>query len=204
MFNRYLNKPLVLQDQSNEVCITWDQLYGYCGPDQLIATSVSYRLFEQAFRELSPNTPPRREQISLLTAFPGRGLLECIEMITRLASLAPHRLILDTDAGPQHAPIAYIGRFYFEIQISDKRKSFCPIDGFFDDEFRHQVSSFQNKSLNKQEYQNYIAFKWNKVQSIMNHSDNIFVSQDIPAHPYTEDITPSWFGLEKYRKLHEK
>ena len=203
MFNRFLNIPLILKDQRDTVSITWDQLYGYCGPTQVIATALAYRIFEQAFRELCPTETPRRDEIGVLTAFPGRGILECIELITRLPSLAAHRLEVNPHSGPQEAPIAYIGRFYFEVQIKDFRKSFRPVPGHFDDEFRHQVSSWQNRELNEKEYKDYMSYKWNKAQSILNYEEDFFITESIPSRSLAPKGKPQWYGLKDYADLHK-
>ena len=202
MFNRYLNRPLVLTDQRDPVSISWDQLYAYCGPTQVIATAVASRLFEQAIRELSPRTAPRRNEMALLTAFPGRGILECIEMVTRIPTLAPHRLTVDPQAGPAEAPTAYIGRFYFEVQIGKDRRSYLPAPGYFDDEFRSRVSSFQNRRLKDEEYASYMAFKWRKAQSIMNHEGDFFSSKAIPPTLLEPEGKAGWYGLQAYADIH--
>ncbi|MDC7233958.1 MAG: hypothetical protein PQJ58_12065 [Spirochaetales bacterium] len=203
MFNRFLNQPLILKDQRDPVAISWDQLYGYCGPTQVIATALAFRLFEQAFRELTPDAMPERDKISVLTAFPGRGILECIEMITRIPSLAAHRIDVKPDAGSREAPTAYIGRFYFEVQHGESRRSYRPVPGYFDDEFRNQVASWQNKEMSGIEYDNYMSYKWDKAQSILNHTGNLFISEAVPPRSLEPAGKARWFGLKEYADLHK-
>lgn len=203
MFNRFLNQPLTLVDQRDPVSITWGQLYSYLGSSQVIASALTYRLFEQAIRELSPTRPPRRDEMSFLTAFPGRGVLEGVEHLTRIVTMAPERLILDPEAGPAAAAPAYIGRFYFEVQIGSLRRGFYPVDGFFDETFSNQVATWQDKDMSDEEHDSYMSYKWNKAQSILNHKANLFLSFEVPALPLGEYESPSWYGLTKYADLHK-
>jgi hypothetical protein len=202
MFNRFLNHQLILIDQRDTIRISWDQLFGYCGPSQVIATTLAFRLFEQAIREMSPHTAPKRDEMGILTAFPGRGILECIEMITRIPTLASHRLTVAPEAGPPEAPSAYIGRFYFEVQIGNERRSYIPIPDYFDDEFRTQVALFQNKKLNDAEYHSYMSYKWQKAQSIINYDGEFFKSEILPPLSLEPEGKAQWYGLQSYADLH--
>lgn len=200
MYNRYQDVPLRLRDQRDEVSVTWNAIYSYCGPSQVIATALFYRLAEQAFRELSPGQPPRREDMAFLTAFPGRGVLECLEIVTRLPTLAPDRVRLDLQAGPPEAPPAFAGRFYFELQVEDRRRSYVPVGDYLDDEFRSQVAEWQHATMDEKQYAAYMAFKWGKAQALMNHQGDLFSSASQPAIPLSE-MREGWFGLESYQRL---
>lgn len=200
MFNRYQDVPLRLRDQGDEISVTWNALYSYCGPSQVIATALFYRLAEQAFRELSSEQPPRREALAFLTAFPGRGVLECLEIVTRLPTLAPDRVQLDLEAGPPEAPAAFAGRFYFEFQIGDRRRSYVPVGDYLDDEFRSQVAAWQHTVMNEEQYNSYMDFKWKKAQALMNHRGDLFLSAPQPALQLS-DPREGWFGIESYRRL---
>lgn len=194
-------RPLNLRDGREAVSLNWDMLYAYCGPSQIIATALCYRLFEQAFRELSPAAAPAREDLSLLTAFPGRGVLECVELITRIPSLRSGRLELDTRTLRPGAAPSLEGCFYFEVQNASKRRSYTAAPEYFDKEFLHMVGMWQNREMNRQEYERYMAYKTAKGEALLKHKGDLFRSAEIPARKYepAQEIC-EWYGLSAYGK----
>lgn len=196
-------EKLLVADQREVLAISREMLYAYCGSSQIIAVSLFHRLMEQAFRELSPGEVPRRDQISFLTAFPGRGILECIELVLRLPSLAPQRLVLDVDAGPSEAPAAFAGRFYFEVQIKDCRRGYYPPAAYLDATFRAQVAAWQDKPMNDGEYRSYMEYKTAKARSLASHEGDLFVSFPVAARD-VPSLAESWFGHPAYRKLYSQ
>ncbi|MBN2510832.1 MAG: hypothetical protein JXB03_11170 [Spirochaetales bacterium] len=196
-----MEHAISLTDYNTELRIHYQQLFAYCGPSQIIATALCIRLFEQAFREMSPVRPPGRETLGFLTAFPGRGVLECVELITRIPSLYPGRFVLDIDAGPENAPAANTGRFYFEVQCEGKRRSYTLIDGFADDEFRRQVKNFQALVPGQPGYNEYMAYKQKKTAEMMACPHDMFTSAAMSPFPLKSPASPTWYGLEAYKTL---
>jgi len=196
-----MESVLLIQDQKDELSINWNMLYAYCGPSQLIASALFYRLAEQAFKELSPLEVPKREDFAFLSAFPGRGILECIELTLRLPSLAPQRLHLDLEAGPEEAPKALQGRFYFEIQIADERRAYYPAAQYFDEEFLHQVKTWQHADLSQKEYDAYMKYKWAKAKALLEHPGKLFHSSSLKALDL-EPLKETWYGHPDYTNLY--
>lgn len=197
-----MDKLLRVADQREVLEISQPMLLAYCGSSQIIATALIYRLMDQAFGELSPRLPPRRDRMAFLTAFPGRGVLECVEMVMRLPSLAPERLVLDLEAGPPEAPSAFKGRFYFEIQVEDRRRGYWPVPGYLDDEFRHQVATWQGKSMDDAQYRAYLDYKEAKARTLLEHQGPLFVSLPLEAGNLAAP-RESWFGHGAYRDLYD-
>lgn len=137
---------LLVEDQDGVVAIGRDDLVRYAGPSQIVASALCLRLFARAFADLSPERPPRRDDIHVLTAFPGDGILDCVEMITRARTRG--RLTIDTEAGPADAPPSVIGRFYFEIRIGNKGRGYTLKPGYFTADFVDMVRRFQNGAAN--------------------------------------------------------
>ena len=168
------------------VAIGRDDLLKYTGPSQIIACTLAFRLFARAFADLSPHAPPRRERISVFTAFPGEGVLDCIEMITR-ARTRGERLVVDPDGGPSSAPPAPLGRFYFEIRIDDERdgaagRAYWPLPGYFDPPFVEWVTRFQEGEGTIAEQQEYIAFKHALIGRLMGAPDDaLFASAPLAS-----------------------
>jgi hypothetical protein len=99
---------VTVADQDGQVAIGRDDLVRYAGPAQIVASALCLRLFARALEDLSLGVPPHRDSIRVLVAFPGDGILDCIEMITRARTRG--HLIIDTEAGPADAPLARVGR----------------------------------------------------------------------------------------------
>ena len=158
--------------------ISRDDLLKYAGPGQLIASALMLRLYRLAFSELSPEGPPERASIRVLTAFPGDGILACSEMITR--AWTQGRLTIDTEAGPTEAPAALPGRFYFEVSVGERGRGYWVRPGFFDDEFRCQVICFQEGQGTPEEQAGYLAYKSALVGRLLGVSDSaLFESCDL-------------------------
>ncbi len=148
---------LVVDDRDGTIAFTRDDLVKYAGPSQIVAAAVVFRLFERAFADLSPDRPPHRDAIDILVAFPGEGILDCIEMITRARSR--DRLTIDIAAGPAEAPPSVIGRFYFEIGVPAGRRGYWLSPGYFDDVFLDLVRKHQDGRGNAEERANYLRRK---------------------------------------------
>ncbi len=102
--------------------------------------------------------PPERTDISVLTAFPGSGVLDCIEYVTRARTLNDGRLVVDTTAGPPEAPAAIEGKFSFEVEIAARKQGYWPMQKYFDDTFPQMVAHYQDKdsaSAHQAAYQDY-------------------------------------------------
>ncbi|AWK89681.1 hypothetical protein DEW08_27230 (plasmid) [Azospirillum thermophilum] len=154
-----------MRDAGETVAITRQDLLTYSGPSQLIASALMFRLFEQAFADLSPDGPPERRAIAMLVAFPGDGVLDGVEMVTRARTGG--RLTIDTDAGPSDAPPSLVGRFYFEVAIGGRRRGYWPAEGYFTDQFRDQVARYQDGGGTAQEQAAYLAFKHQLVGRLL-------------------------------------
>lgn len=133
---------LTVRDQDGLVAIGRDDLVRYAGPGQIVATALCFRLFARAFADLSPAEPPYRDSIRVLVGFPGPGILDCIEMITRARTR--DRLTIDTDAGPPEALPAIIGRFYFEIAVGTAVRGYRLAEGYFTEAFVEQIRRHQD------------------------------------------------------------
>lgn len=172
-----MNNFLVVAEREGELALGRDDLLKYAGPSHIVACALSFRLFQRAFRDLSPGKPPMRGSISVRTAFPGEGVLDCIEMIARARTRG--RLMIDTSLGPDEAPPAPEGRLYFEIAIGSNALAYWPKPGFFDDPFVDMVIRYQNGAGSMAERQAYFEFKHATIARLMSASDDaLFVGKE--------------------------
>ena len=169
---------LIVGDSDGAVALTRDDLVKYAGPSQIVAATVVFRLFEKAFADLSPRRPPHRDTIDVLVAFPGDGILDCVEMVTRARTR--ERLTIDTVAGPAEAPPSIIGRFYFEIGLPSGRRGYWLAPGYFDDVFLDLVRKHQDGRGSGEERALYLRSKQELIGRLMGASrDELFNVQTL-------------------------
>ncbi|MDR0642921.1 MAG: hypothetical protein LBG07_10730 [Treponema sp.] len=151
-------------------------LYAYCGPGQIIASALMFRLFERAFRDLSPELPPDREDIQFLAGFPGTGIAECVELVTRIRTRHPERFTVDPLAPPPEAPLTASGALYFEVQVGERRRGYWPPGALFDDVFRKNVGLYQDGGGTVEEQKEYLSYKKRLSAAILRFPDDGFFS----------------------------
>jgi hypothetical protein len=155
-------------------------LYAYCGPTQIIASALMFRLFERAFRDLSPQSPPDREDIRFLTGFPGTGIAECVELVTRIQTRHPERFSVQEETVPQEAPRAGGGALYFEVQIKERRKGYWPHRDLFNDTFRKNVELYQDGGGTAEEQEAYMTYKKQLAAAILHAPlESFFSSRNV-------------------------
>lgn len=133
---------VTVREPEGHVAIGYDDLVRYAGPGQIVAAALCLRLFERAFRDLSPAQPPLRDDVRVTVGFPGPGILDAVEMITRARSR--DRLRVDLALGAPAAPPALIGRLAFTIAVAAARRSYAVADGLFTPAFLDQVRAYQD------------------------------------------------------------
>ncbi|WP_181015388.1 hypothetical protein, partial [Alkalispirochaeta sphaeroplastigenens] len=119
---------------------------------------------------------------ALLTAFPGEGILEALELVTRVPSRHPERLVIDPSAGPDEAPPVPGGRFYLEIQVGQRRRGYWPSRDLIDDRFRGQVERFQEGAGTAREQEQYRRYKEETARHILQMEEGeLFTSRPVPG-----------------------
>lgn len=170
---------LAVRDQDGMVAIGRDDLVRYAGPGQIVASALCLRLFDRAFEDLSPGAVPHRDDIRVLVGFPGEGILDCVEMITRARTRG--RLTIDTRAGPAETPPAPVGRFYFEVAIGARRRGYRLADGFFTPEFVELVTRHQDGAGTPAERDVYQRAKHDLVGRLLGAPDQaLFHACEVP------------------------
>ncbi|WP_333824554.1 hypothetical protein [Pinisolibacter sp.] len=130
------NAPIRILDHGTELAITYDDCIRYHGRTSIGGVALGFRLLQLALADLSPGRVPERAEISLRTAFPGPGLRDAIEMVTRAVSRRAY--VVDEALAPldaPDAPEAVAGRLWFEITIAGARQTYAVVDGAMSEEF---------------------------------------------------------------------
>lgn len=172
---------IAMRDQDGLVAIGRDDLVRYAGPSQIVASALCLRLFARAFADLSPNEPPLRDDIRVLTAFPGDGIIDCVEMITRARTKG--RLVIDPTAGPEEAPPSIVGRFYFEVAVGRKARGYWLARGFFTDAFVEQIRRHQDGDGSPREIADYQIAKHALIGRLLGAPDEeLFHSMELSSY----------------------
>lgn len=171
---------VTVADQDGLVAIGRDDLVRYAGPSQIVASALVLRLFARAIADLSPDAPPHRDDIRVLVAFPGDGILDCVEMISRARTRG--RLTIDIEAGPPEALPSIVGRFYFEVAVGDRRRGYWLRPGYFTDAFVAQIRRHQDGAGTPEELDDYQIAKHALIGRLLGAPDAaLFDSKEIPA-----------------------
>ena len=161
---------LTVCDEEGEMSFNREDLIRYSGQGHLIASALVMRVLSDAFARLSPGKVPDRKQIRVLSAFPGLGVRDHIELVTR--AVTDGRYIVDTSAGPDYAPTSAIGgRMYFVVAVGEKAISYVMNPDIFNDRWRQEVAAFQKGASTPEEHARYVAYKYEVVGELMTRQD---------------------------------
>ncbi|MBQ9239710.1 MAG: hypothetical protein IJ164_00060 [Duodenibacillus sp.] len=98
-------------DHGVPLSVTFEACRLYHGEDSIGGLALGYRLLAWALPQLA-DAPLERGEISFATAFPGPGLKDAVEMVTRAVSRGMLRVL---SSAPALAPEGVYGRMYFEV-----------------------------------------------------------------------------------------
>ncbi len=157
---------LTVADQQGNIIFQLEDLMRYSGLSGLIASGVVLRLLGKAFADLSPNRPPNRSEIFVLSSFPGSDVVDGIELVTKAVSTG--RYILDTEKAPKEAPPSPVGgRLYFEVLYHGKSFAYTFSPEIFNQEWFNQVLKNQKGCDSAEEHSKYLQFKFSVLGKLI-------------------------------------
>ena len=124
--------PIEVIDHGTLLRVSFADCVAYHGRTSIGGLALGYRLLQHAFARLSPGTAPDRDSISVFTAFPGPGLRDALELVTRVVTRGAYKA---DPAADVPAPAGVTGRMYFEVEIGGRRLRLALVDGALDPEF---------------------------------------------------------------------
>lgn len=127
--------------RGSEISISHDDLLEHTSLNNVVAAALCYRLLHWMFSVLSPGKPPERSKIVFRVAFDGPGIIDCLELATGAKS--DHRIHFDPRCAQPGAPLAPVGRFYFEATYNGRSCSAYPNPSIFPPGFVDKVRRFQ-------------------------------------------------------------
>ncbi|EIY6034186.1 hypothetical protein MM859_005260 [Escherichia coli] len=123
-----------IKDHGVELKIPLDACILYHGRDSIGGMVLGFRLIQWALKDICGNVIPEREDITFKTAFPGPGLRDAVEMVTRAVTRGAY-FIIDEKNAPQESPEGVYGRLYFEIFVGNQSRKVSLVPGAVNDEF---------------------------------------------------------------------
>ncbi len=115
-----------------EIDVSFDGCIMYHGVDSIGGLALGFRLMKWAIEKLSPEKAPERSTIRFATAFPGPGLRDAVEMVSRAVTRGAYTVLTEA---PDIAPEGVYGHMYFEISVGEKTLKVCLAPGVFSEEF---------------------------------------------------------------------
>ena len=124
---------LRIRDHDEVISITFDDIVKYHGRSSIAGAAHGFKAMERAFPLLSPDQPPDRYLIVVVSGFPGGGARDAFEMVTRAASGDRFRVAPEL-AGPE-VPEAPGGHFFFRLQYGTAVVNLALRDGLVPEQF---------------------------------------------------------------------
>lgn len=75
--------PIVVRDGEDLISIDFADVEKYHVQGSIGGAALGFRVMQAGFAALYPDSPPRREAISIVTGHPGPGFRDAIELVTR-------------------------------------------------------------------------------------------------------------------------
>lgn len=121
-----------VQEQGTAVRFSFDEMLRYSGPGSPGGVALGFRLMERAFALLEPNGVVERRVVAFRTAFPGPGVRDACELVTR--SLTDGRYVVDPALErPERGHGLRL--FVFQVTYRGRSVSLLLQEGFVTDEF---------------------------------------------------------------------
>lgn len=165
-------KTITVTDQDGDIELSYDDLLKYASRANVIASALMIRVCGLAFKHLSPDAPVERRKLYWRLGFPGPGLVDCVEMISH--AVRDGRCLQQPEHHHPHAPFSINGQFVFEVSYEGKTIVIWPDKSLFDDEFRKQVSTWQEEP-NSPERAAFLDYKMRKVEKILSLPEKEFL-----------------------------
>lgn len=107
--------------------------FDYHGWDAVGGVVLGFRLLQRAIAELCPEGLPERRRFEVFTNFPGLGVRDTFELVTRMVTGG--RFTLDASFTDPRTPEGVTGGVYFRFTLDGKSVELAPVEGQPDERF---------------------------------------------------------------------
>jgi hypothetical protein len=114
-------------DHGTELSVSFDACVAFHGRTSIGGLALGFRVMQLALADLAPGRVPERDEIRFRTAFPGPGLRDAVEMVSRAVTRGVYTV--DESLAGTDAPEAPRGRLWFEVTIGDAVGIYAARDG---------------------------------------------------------------------------
>ncbi|MDL2271543.1 hypothetical protein LJC23_00735 [Desulfovibrio sp. OttesenSCG-928-I05] len=134
-------EPVIrVSDDGSPALFTLQDAFNYHGYDAPGGVVLGFRLLQRAFALLAPDSAyPERKKLSLFTSFPGLGLKDTMELVTRMVTEG--RYCVDSSYCDPRAQEGVAGRFYYRFTLTSSAAGtpatveLAPVEGYPSPEF---------------------------------------------------------------------
>lgn len=145
-------------DEGVRLDIPFESCVLYHGKDSIGGLSLGYRLLYFALQKLCGESIPERREVSFRTAFPGPGVRDAVEMVTRAVTGNRYHILNAEDK--KYAPEGVYGRMYFEISVGQKTLICILRPGVISEEF---ITTGRN--IKKSPFDEIERKKWRRLKN---------------------------------------
>lgn len=83
LLNRTASPVITIMGEEDLIEINFEAVATYHGQGALAMLAVTFRAIEVALKALSPDQPPERGAVTIVSGHPGPGVRDCFEFVTR-------------------------------------------------------------------------------------------------------------------------
>ena len=123
----WISPSITVLDNGRPVTFTLDNAMNYHGYDAVGGVALGFRLLQRAIALLSPDALPERRQFEVFTNFPGLGVRDTFELVTRMVTGG--RFTLDASFVDPRTPEGVTGGVYFRFSLNGKTVELAPAEG---------------------------------------------------------------------------
>lgn len=160
-----------IRDHGTVLPITFEDCVRYNGRTAVGGVALGFRLLQRTFAHLGVFLP-EREKVTFRTAFPGYGVRDTIEMVTRAVTRDAYHF--EEDLGPQDAPAAPAGRFYFEIGYDEQTVRLVTRAEAVPEEFLKVGRTFRKGDCTEE-----VAGRWTELKEILSATIMSVEAEDV-------------------------
>jgi|GEM_PF-1248720 len=103
-----------IKDEVSILSFEFDDLVRYHGTKAICGLTVAFKVMEAAWDTLWRDAAPRRDVLSVASAFPGQGTQDGFEMVTRATSRGTYKILTGVEPGSLIAKAAK-GAYFFRL-----------------------------------------------------------------------------------------